>query len=475
MFLTAEKIYINGIDALTGQYLIEPLSHSEITSRIRADLDKADVDDRSMKLWLKRVWRSLSQAHLGLPRNVDPREVKQAGWGVVFHQNESEAVKKAFEPLMDHRRRQIADDSKVKILEYQNGERRADWLARHEVGAGSIDPTKVPYYLLLVGGPEQIPFSFCHDLDVEYGVGVLHLDTVDDYVRYVESLIVYESGTTIPNPREVVFWATRHEGDGATELSSQYLAKPLASDKGIAENSEFQIRNLFESEATKAALRDIFTRPTRASAPALLFTASHGVGFPKGDAQQRLEQGALLCQDWTGFGSLTSDHYFSAHDLTDDSLVHGMIAFCFACFSAGTPSHDRFVHKLGQAPPAIADKPFLSAFAKRLLSHPRGGALAFIGHVERAWGYSFVAPNAGAQLVPFKNVIAGLLNGEPVGYAMKDFNERYAALATSLSEMLEEISSGTVVSDRKLASSWIERNDAQGYVVIGDPAVKLRV
>ena len=59
---------------------------------------------------------------------------------------------------------------------------------------------------------------------------------------------------------------------------------------------------------------------------------------------------------------------------------------------------------------------------------------------------------------------------------MKDFNERFAALATSLSSMLEQIGFGAQVSaDFELASAWIERNDAEGYVILGDPAIQLRV
>jgi hypothetical protein len=68
-----------------------------------------------------------------------------------------------------------------------------------------------------------------------------------------------------------------------------------------------------------------------------------------------------------------------------------------------------------------------------------------------------------------------MLLGQPVGYAMKDFNERYAALSTSLIGLLEDISFGAQISDQELATNWIERNDAEGYVIIGDPAVKLRV
>ena len=124
----------------------------------------------------------------------------------------------------------------------------------------------------------------------------------------------------------------------------------------------------------------------------------------------------------------------------------------------------------------IADAPFFAALPKKLLAHPQGGALACIGHVDRAFGYSFTTTLAGPQLLPFRNALANILDGRPVGYAMKDFNERYAALSTELTDLLESLAwDPTVVSDFVLASKWTERNDAEGYVILGDPAVRMRV
>ena len=45
----------------------------------------------------------------------------------------------------------------------------------------NVDPTCVPYYLLVVGCPARIPFGFCRELSVEYAVGLLSFDTAAGY------------------------------------------------------------------------------------------------------------------------------------------------------------------------------------------------------------------------------------------------------------------------------------------------------
>jgi hypothetical protein len=122
----------------------------------------------------------------------------------------------------------------------------------------------------------------------------------------------------------------------------------------------------------------------------------------------------------------------------------------------------------------VASSPFVAALPQRLLSHPNGSALAVVGHVERAWGYSIRPTGAGTQVGPFRDFLGRVMAGEPVGHATKNFSERYAVLSSELLSMLDETSPGPKPAPQEVAATWVERNDAQNYVLLGDPAVRLR-
>ena len=183
----------------------------------------------------------------------------------------------------------------------------------------------------------------------------------------------------------------------------------------------------------------------------------------------------MLCQDWPGFGVMKPDHYLTAAEVDDAARVHGLVAFVFACYGAGTPAHDAFLQDRSRGPVPIADAPFVAALPQRLLSHPNGGALAVVGHVERAWGYSIRPPGLGPQLTPFRNFLGRVLRGQPVGHATKDISERYAVLSADLLGQLDETQPGVRAAPAALAATWVERNDAQNYALLGDPAVRLRI
>ena len=466
-----ELAYANGIDATTGTYLLPPMTAADIAAAAHS----TPVDHNLMAA-LTKVADASKAEHFGLPFDINPLDLSQAGWALVISADEDPAVRAALEPLVALRTAQVGDPERLKVLEYKAGDMRQHWLSRHKIATGSIDPTRVPFYLLIVGCPERIPFSFCRELAVEYAVGMLSFDTPADYATYAASVVAAERKETPPRARRVSFFATRHAFDAATQLSADRLVKPLFEGT-LSRRVRCQFESAWAENATHEALTEILTRQG-SSAPAFLFTAGHGMGFPAGHANQRASQGALLCQDWAGLqaGPIARKQYFAAADVPDAANVAGLFAFVFACFGGGTPARDRFEHKPGVPPPVLADAPFAAALPQRLLAHPAGGALGCIAHVDRAWGHSIVQAGAGAQLIPFENAIGNILLGKPIGLALKDFNERYAALSVSLANLVEKIETeGLRVPDSQLATAWIQRNDAEGYALFGDPAARLRL
>src|SRR5262249_32318398 len=159
-------------------------------------------------------------------------------------------------------------------------------------------------------------------LDIDYAVGRLAFDRPEDYGRYADAVVAYETGASVLGGKEVVYWGTRHDGDPATQLSADTLITPLfeglpaapgvIAEPPIAAKRQFRSRAFRGEEATKANLLEVLHARKQAP-PAMLFTASHGMGgWPKGDPRLRPAAGALLCQDWPGFGRIKPEHYLTA-------------------------------------------------------------------------------------------------------------------------------------------------------------------
>jgi hypothetical protein len=157
-------------------------------------------------------------------------------------------------------------------------------------------------------------------------------------------------------------------------------------------------------------------------------------------------------------------------DLADADLT-GMIAFLFACFGAGTPRFDDF-DRSPDARKALAPDPFVAALPQALLGR-EGGALAAVGHVDRALGYSFVWPGAGAQTEVYRSTLAELGAGQPIGSALEYVGDRYAELATDLKQAVDDAREGWRVDDAMLAGLFAACADARGFVLLGDPAARL--
>jgi hypothetical protein len=469
----SDRIYVNGINIETGNYAVPPLSLADVVNGIHKRPGGRDIS----------ALHGDREITFARGFGTDFGKLDQAGWGVVFHEDTPADIRNALEPLLRTRRAQAGE--RFKELDYKKGEQTRNWYVRHGISAGGVDPEIVPYYLLLVGPPTIVPFEFQYLVGIEYAVGRLAFETAEEYERYARSIVAYEQAGSIPNANKIAYWGTRHLGDPATELSASLLIDPLANGLPEAAGALKRPLNadvgcdqtlLAGDDATKANLLSVLHG---AKPPAVLFTASHGMAIPAARPNQTALQGALLCQDWEGFGSVKPEHFLAATDVPDDANVNGLVAFMFACFGAGTPDADQFLMDLSLADqaPRLAPQPFTAALPRRLLTHPNGSALAVIGHIDRAWGFSIRGPRStGPQIVPFRNGLGFILSGTPIGRVLSlQFGERYAALSTALlTATAPTVTAAMRPSDRDLVTYWIERNDAQNYVVLGDPAVRIR-
>jgi len=407
----------------------------------------------------------------------DLNDLSQVGWGLVFPENCDPAWKDALHPLIERREAQVGGGP-FKIFEAASGVHRGmtarDWLSTNGVSLNIVDPALgVPYYLALIGSPEEISFEFQYELDIYWGVGRIHFRTTDELERYAKSVVDYELAPTVPTSRRIALYAPQHDFDRATQMFVRMVANPLCTSVPpwgrIGERQKFDLVACLAERATKEKLSELLR-----GAPAVLFSGSHGMSFPFGDNRQSDMQGAIVCQDWASFGSISESDWFSAYDVPADSNVHGMIHVLFACFGGGCPQADNF-NRLDNQPRQIAEKPMLSLLPQSLLAHPKGGALAVVAHVDRAWAYSFVSDRGGAQLQGFRDVLGRILRGERIGQATDQFNIRWAALSAELCEVLQDKKNGKTVTTEEISSRWVGRDDARNYVILGDPAVRLRV
>lgn len=467
--MSNDLLFFNGLNGATGTYDIPPMPSEQLAQIIRGDQIPTNINE------LKYRYLQRTQTHLGVIEGVDPTNLSEAGWGVIFPHDVDPAIPDALDELLQWRKEQAGSLFRIYagIDGYRPGESKPQFLARHAIGPGPADPRKMPYYLLLVGSPTQIPYGFQYQLDVQYAVGRIHFTTIEEYANYARSVVATEQGS-LPNAgHRVTFFSVANQDDQATNLANSELVMPLY-DKLSARKSGWEFELIEPAQARKHTLLQRISGPNR---PALLFTASHGIAFPLDHPRQRHHQGALVCQDWPGPIAWTQEipdsFYVASDDLESTATAAGSITFSFACYGAGTPANDNFAHLVTGTPAPIAPDAFVAALPQKLLGLPNGGALAFIGHIERAWGYSFRWHGAGAQTAVFESTIERLLNGHPVGSAVEYFNERYAELASDLSIELEEMRFGKAADPYTLAGMWTANNDARGYAIIGDPAVRL--
>ena len=307
-----KRIAVNGVDASSGGYLGGGLTAGEVAAVAREERG-AGRPGRDDAEGLDERRRRDTEKRLGPMAGTRPDDLASAGWGVVFASDSDPAVAEALQPLLDLRARQAGD--RFQRLAGHEGYRvgsadesvRSFLKRRRVLPSMPADPQRVPYYLMLVGGPESVPFRFQYGLDVVYAVGRLWFEDaggmpdLDAFDRYARAVVASEEETgRNARSRQAMFLGPANDDDRATALSLGDLVRPLGSTLAAVEDvrqAGWDVQTLGPERASKGELASLLNGP---SPPALLFTASHGVAFPKGHPRSSPTRGP--CSARTGRG-----------------------------------------------------------------------------------------------------------------------------------------------------------------------------
>jgi hypothetical protein len=407
---------------------------------------------------------------------LDPGDPRLAGWTYLVNSADPrrDDYAERLEPLAYHRG--MPDPAEPLLYNGEPEDEWLDWLSDNYF-ALKLEGKKVPGYLLVAGGPDQVPFGLQSILDTVANVGRIDLPP-DDLKQYLDKLMRLENAPEPVVERSVILFGTDGGPSDPTYFSRRYMVEPLGDH--IRDNYGLETHEFLGYDATKTNLLDAL----RTRRPALVYTASHGLGAKDEPPDvQRRYNGAICCQHP---GSLTLEHLLSADDVSlDQPFLEGAVFFQFACFGYGTPAESDYAHWLGDMPESYTESDFVAALPKALLAHPQG-PIAFIGHLDTAFLHGFtdqddphILDRWHARLAPFVHAVDQLLGVQPSALAMEDMNKRYSVCNAVLTSTHDRERRGrlrwTPALMRRFVDNWVIRGDAQNYMVLGDPAARLRI
>lgn len=481
--LSAQLPYPLLVNALTGT--AAPALPLENLSALLPDLPGADQ-------------RIANSTHLGTDYSVDdPNDLTQAGWGVIFASDADPAIQAQLQPLIDLRRQQVQDPSLFKIFSgntgVQPGQSAASWAQQRGVSlTAPVNPYQgVPYYLLIVGSPDRISFEFQALLKMQWAVGRLYFDDLDDYGRYAQAVVQYESKSFTPVQRKnAAVWVTRNNGDLATAMLSGAIAQDFfAPANQLGARRQFTLNSFVNEKATKAQLIDILRGNIPGGPPAVIFTGSHGCNYyPDDPATQLRMQGSLLSQEWTHGTPAGPANQICADDIPADARLQGTVGFLFACYSGGCPAQNSYYFNTDGSRVTIAPAPFVSRLPQALLSH---GMLAVIGHVDMAFPFAFLDTNGTPQPQAVRTPLELLMRGKRTGLAADALSIMWSARSSQLalaqgqapvapaavasSTPAAPVAAPVTSASAAITQMTLARDDARNYIVLGDPATQLRI
>lgn len=383
-------------------------------------------------------------------------EPSRCGWEVIVHPQDWEWMRTELgEDLRALAAMRTGRGAFLPLLFDCRGCDPDDWWAWiHRWLGGSAGPGREPpFYILILGSPQRIPFGFQMALHAAAAVGRVHYDTPEEYRCYFRKLLGRKSGI-----RGLDIFAPCH--DEATEIAAARFALPLADwagRKGLACRTIIDTRGA-RKRATRASFEALGQTAER-----FLFATGHGLYEPR---RGRAELNGALCCPREDDAIMDPARDLISTDLIGSApCFPGSIIVMQSCYGFGM-REDR-----------------ISALPRKWLANPRG-PIAFIGHLDMAMVCKRDAVHRDGfdPLAPFTWLVEAVcLRGHTVGHAMSGLRRTIANLSNLSLMLLDKqergkrgilgrLASWVPARRRAVADKIIRKNDAGNLLLFGDPA-----
>ena len=215
------EIMGTGLDFSTGKPLIGTIDEQAFSEKILGSFPHETLPG------LSRAGTSAFMFRKEIEREhyMDLGDPRKAGWTFLVNGNDPQRdeIAQTMRPLAEHRNMLDPDSPLV-----YNGESEDDWEWWLGENYRNPDLENVPHYVLIVGGPDMVPFRFQSFLDILASVGRVHFDSIHDLETYIEKLIRLEEADSPTVDREVLYFATDGGLGDPTFFSKLHMAEPLA-------------------------------------------------------------------------------------------------------------------------------------------------------------------------------------------------------------------------------------------------------
>jgi hypothetical protein len=333
-----------------------------------------------------------------------------------------------------------------------------------------VAKAKLPRYVLIIGGPDIIPWSVQYALETRHAVGRLPLDE-EGLGNYIDAMLSDWSGADLDTAAPLM-WTVSIPGDITDEMRAT-IANPLEA-KFTGEPTLPRFVHKTDGSATGAELLEAL-RTTR---PSLVVTSSHGL-TQGDDAALRGSLGLPV----------DVSHQAVALDALDQAMPHGAIWYAQACCSAGGDAVSHYEDLLAPGTAAFATVTAVAKLgttvapaATRLLGR-KNPVRAVFGHVEPTFDWTLRVPETGQGLGG--HIVSALSdnmigNRQPLGFAFTDYRAGVGELHTQWMSARDQFRSADTTAQRDALRNTLTRLrltaiDRQSLVLLGDPTVKIPV